>query len=667
MAESKDPYASLPDINPDQKDPYASLPDVHSDNLPPKIDTHLPSYEPTAVGRGAAQGVTLGFKDEILGAIQAAMAKASKEGDNKTWMELYHQYRDAERAKNEAAQKESPIAYGVGEFLGGFALPGGSVKTLGQAAKIGALIGGATGLGMSQADLTKGEVQQAVADTAVGATLGAGLGTGFHAAGKYIKGAPKATPITPMTEEAAATEAPQIAGELGHQAPDLAPSNGVATSNINEPVETEGGIAGVFKGAAKKAEIKAGDDALQALGADKAAIEKELGVDSGGFLTPPEFRRGLGEEARKYIKIVGGPDKIKKAIQEDISKNSQDKEKLLDIIDLSVKQKLSNPGAEMTPESIKLSKSSVSNQLAKIADKEVARLSNLGRGTKEAQQNLRKKILEYAQRIQKNDTNPKGLEQIRTDLQNDISSKAFLSRTEDLNDSLRLDKQYYFVVKKRLEELGDYAGQKLGQSLKELNKEQSILIDLGKISTNQQVQSKLGIHPSTFIAGGLGGLVGQGFGIPWHVGAMTGLAAKKTIEGVTGNPISASAQVLKSRTFGNLVAPTFKGIGQGLEQKGETLLPATIPSTVEKAVKPPEKKVSPSADIGKKLYNLSDAQHQQFAQELLKDPATEHYGKVLAQRVESGDSVGKNAVLFAMAQNPKIRTMLKSDEDSEEA
>lgn len=164
------PEGFVPDQQPGSAPvfPEGFVPDAETGASPkPK-----PSWA-EALGRGALQGATLGFGDELAGLVESIVT-------DKT----YEQARDESRAKNKAAQEAHPWLYGGGELAGGAAtalIPGvGAAGGLGKAIATGA----AAGLGSSEADLTKGEVGQAVADTAIGGALG-GLA---HGAGKAIGG-----------------------------------------------------------------------------------------------------------------------------------------------------------------------------------------------------------------------------------------------------------------------------------------------------------------------------------------------------------------------------------------------------------------------------------------------------------------------------------------------
>lgn len=123
-----------------------------------------------SLGRGAASGLSLGFNDELVGAIESLLTNKS-----------YSQSRDESRANNKLAQAANPYSYGAGEIGGSVAtafVPGLNVaKGASLAARVGAnaAMGAAAGLGMS-------EEQSALAmakDAAIGGALGGGLTYGI--------------------------------------------------------------------------------------------------------------------------------------------------------------------------------------------------------------------------------------------------------------------------------------------------------------------------------------------------------------------------------------------------------------------------------------------------------------------------------------------------------
>ncbi len=149
-------------------------------STPPAPQAAKPSMLESGL-RGAAQGATLGFSDEISGLPLAATAAMS--GDPSKILEAYRKSRDQSRGANELARQTNPGSFAAGEVGGGIAsafVPGmnaltgaKALNTFGNAALSGARVGALMGLGTSNADLTKGDVGNAAVDVGVGAGTGA--------------------------------------------------------------------------------------------------------------------------------------------------------------------------------------------------------------------------------------------------------------------------------------------------------------------------------------------------------------------------------------------------------------------------------------------------------------------------------------------------------------
>lgn len=137
-------------------------------------------------GQGALQGSTAGFSDELGGALGAGMEKIAGNPDKKSFKDLYKEYRDFQRQRNEAAQKANPASNLAGNVTGAV---GGALlapelmapKTIAGAAGLGA----ATGLGTSEQDLTEPSTE-ALKGTAQDVATGGALGAAGGALGKGI-------------------------------------------------------------------------------------------------------------------------------------------------------------------------------------------------------------------------------------------------------------------------------------------------------------------------------------------------------------------------------------------------------------------------------------------------------------------------------------------------
>lgn len=135
---------------------------------------------PESFARGARDSVTLGFDDEIGGAI-AAVVPGGKG---------YKETRDEIRGLKRKAFDDNKLSYTGGALAGGLAIPGlgaargvGALGKLGSAVKSGAAYGAVSGLGGSEAE----DVGGMAADTAKGGLVGGAIGGAFNVAGKAIQ------------------------------------------------------------------------------------------------------------------------------------------------------------------------------------------------------------------------------------------------------------------------------------------------------------------------------------------------------------------------------------------------------------------------------------------------------------------------------------------------
>lgn len=127
-----------------------------------------------ALARGGVQGATLGFGDEIMGAIGGSYDAYTSD---KKFADAYKERRDETRRNNEAAKKAHGNLYTGGEVGGGlatFLIPGAA------GLKGAALLGAASGLGNSESDTVTGDLGNA----ALGGALGLGTAGALKGAGK---------------------------------------------------------------------------------------------------------------------------------------------------------------------------------------------------------------------------------------------------------------------------------------------------------------------------------------------------------------------------------------------------------------------------------------------------------------------------------------------------
>lgn len=168
-----------------------------------------PGYLASGV-RGAAQGGTFGFADEISGAGNAAF-QAAKKLSTEDLVKDYIANRDAYREADREAAEANPYTYGTGQVLGGV---GSAVLTPGIAASgvAGAIgLGALQGYGGSEAE----DPTEQIKDIGIGGTLGAA----GYGAGKMLS---KAIPTAQSAKEYARRKViehlrptPKIARVLG--------------------------------------------------------------------------------------------------------------------------------------------------------------------------------------------------------------------------------------------------------------------------------------------------------------------------------------------------------------------------------------------------------------------------------------------------------------------
>lgn len=155
-----------------------------------------------ALLRGAAQGSTLGFADEMTGAAGGLydyiQGKLGNRGDI-SLSDAYHTRRDSARKADAKAEAEHPYATLAGQALGGIGtavVPGLSALNVGkgaglvEAAAKGAALGGIVGAGNAK------EITDVPSGVLSGAATGAAIGGGLNRLGRGVSAAAsKAGPL----------------------------------------------------------------------------------------------------------------------------------------------------------------------------------------------------------------------------------------------------------------------------------------------------------------------------------------------------------------------------------------------------------------------------------------------------------------------------------------
>lgn len=241
-----------------------------------------------AIGRGAIQGATLGFGDELTGAIESILGSKT-----------YAQSRDESRAANRAASEAHPLAYGGAELGAGLVTPvpglGAAKAGAGLAAHAlsGAAIGGLAGIGSSEADLTKGDFGGAIHDTVQSALLGGAIGAVGGKLGQKLGGAGEASEERSI--KALAGGESKTSNAAWQKTKRMV--NNPETRNIlREPVEVEG-ASGKMKTTTLEREAGAAPDHIQTLVDSQAS---KIGDELRPIYAKADAKNG-GVSLRDYV------------------------------------------------------------------------------------------------------------------------------------------------------------------------------------------------------------------------------------------------------------------------------------------------------------------------------------------------------------------------------
>lgn len=572
--------------------------------------------------RGAGQGLSLGFGDEIVGGVKAAGSKLT--GNGKSLEDLYNQYRDIERQRNEAASQRYPKTYTGTEIAGGIGtmlIPG-----VGEAAMTGkgaAILGALNGLGNSKADLTKGEVGQAAIDTGIGAALGKG--------GQMLGSA-----LAPVAKEAA--PAIQSAGEA--------------------------------------VERKAGDMGLSALGMPKATIKQELGKPLGTFVDP-SYRKGIGQAALDNAGVFQGPEAFRNQINDTFFKILEQKKPLISKATDMLKDKIEKKAITAEEAEI-LGKNAVSTKLEEGSQNLMKNLQKTETNS-ERLSNIEKDLNGYVARVSKSDMDIAQLEDFKQAIGRDIGKSfkksAHQSTVEDPVMTEFKRNVVYPALKNRIEELSNFVQPNLGDKIKMLNQEESKLISLGESAFESQASDIANKSPSMGFGDALTAGAGATFGGP--VGAVLSVAGKRGAEAAMGKTLG-EAGGLAAAKLTRAAGKGMQSAAQSIEENPESINkvitplmtnPATQGSVSDRmsqmqAQHKDEHAAYPTYTLSKDLYKASQGDLHVLADQL-NQAGHMSMGNALADALNKGDVQKKNAILFNLIQDPKYRRVIRDDAESE--
>lgn len=304
-------WDSLPDA------PRAKPQEIDWDALPDAPGPKMGAAK--AATLGVAQGGTMGFVDELGGALAtyipaalggvpessvklgpAAMpsasdsdaefqAKADLIGGLANTPTSYELVRDRIRAEQKQAKEQQGGAYMAGEIGGGVAgsIAGNILLPGGGAVLRGAAEGALGGLGSSEADLLGGDVLGAAADVALGAGLGAGAGALGGAIARRLPGAAKGA--QEGLEDAARERALKAAGYIQKDLPKQAGPRARLMERAGLLLDEPGVIT---PGASAEAIGERAAAAAQGYGEDVIGKLLQQADEAGASFNPSRFLEG---------------------------------------------------------------------------------------------------------------------------------------------------------------------------------------------------------------------------------------------------------------------------------------------------------------------------------------------------------------------------------------
>lgn len=600
--------------------------------------------------RSGVQIPTLGFADEALGGLHAALDVASGSSPSE-FEKLYTTYRDMERRKNELAAKANPKTSIAGSLAGGVAtafVPGLNIASVPGAIGMGA----AAGLGSSEADLLKGEYKDATKDTILGGITGGVFQKAANVIGSGVKG------LTTSTKNAAKS-ATDEATKMGYKA------LGAGSKEFKELLEQR---------------------------------VRNQASDLPGVI-------------EKYINPVGGPEKSLQQMASRIKEIEGLKAPLLQ----QGKEALESLSSDQMRQ---LSDNSITTELSNLAKKVAIEQKNIqgldDKATQEIEDQVKRMLSGFLTPTELvPDATGRLVQQIKPKNPNDLIDLNSIKKAlgKRLGDSgfrqaeqagegqipivnkamLKATREAYDIVKNQITKTGDIIGGDLGTQIKNLNKEESLLIDLADLASSaggKELASTGGgvgmgqamSMGAAALGGATGMLLGGGMNpIAAGLGAGAGLMAKKALESHLGQGVekaltAKSAQVLSKTgkvltNVGNkleAVEPALSAAGKIIQKQADAgLISSTAQSDPKDIINTflpgqPVKTPWKTKEDTSNLATYNDEQLSGVSSALLNNPDEKlrSYGESLQKALQAGNIQGKNAAIFLIMQNPKARKQL---------
>lgn len=489
--------------------------------------------------RGAIQGGTLGFGDEIGGAVKGAydaLTTPEKLGD------AYRRERDSIRDNDAIAQEANPKTYLGSQVAGGIAsafVPGlGAAKGASLLARLGsgAALGAANGIGASNSEDLSGLAKDALTGGALG-TAGTGVAEGVGAAGKSIL-AKLGSSLDPEHNLALA---------FGLKSRGMDPIRGKAAQEAVSHLDSKGFLPKTGNTEELYGLIKhAKDEHGQLIG------EHVKMADADAPMLAPQVNKPLFDYG-KVKEIAEAPERDLPAL---VTKDGQ-------VIDTPV--------------------SSQKTLMAQTteADPKTASLLEIIRKAPHAERpKLLNSLNDVAQDLQDAQGSVSKLNDLRKTLGDQIGPKW----TKDQNPAqIKLNQALYGKIREHINDIADTlqaAKPSKYSSLRDLNKNYSSLETVDdflahKLGDEYAHASPLGVKSRT-MASALAGAIATG-----HPGMALPVAALQSAASSTRGQLGMAA-------LGKAIGPSLPGIGEGIAPAMQAGVNAALPAATQAIAAPPD-------------------------------------------------------------------------------
>ena len=595
----------------------------------------------SAIG-GIKTGGTLGFRDEIAGLAGAAGHGVGSltQGEVPAFQDLLETYREAKGGELEKAkieQASNPKTYIAGELASGMAIPMGGVAKVGKeagrlkqlihASKAPAAAGALVGAGMSEADLTKGDVGGLAKDVAVGGTIGAVLPGALKAVGKSV-------------------------GKLADTAGLRKSAEAKIFSSVKPP-----------KDIIKKELLSGGKDNFKGVG---RALLGSITDESGKKVPISRF--------------IDSPDDMARNLEIALKQN---REKIAPVFELAqerINQVL--PKLQATREAKGILTSELEDNVHQMLTKRLNDMKKTLGGTQKYDL-IEKKVEDFLNVNNKtlNGYDIKDLGQLKTALGTQLSPKQWaetVASGQAIPEEKEVIKDIYFLVKDQIENLAEKAsmkGENLGKKIKEANSDYSNLLDAKSVAELDMIRASKGpsIGYKDFI---LPSLIGGATSGPAGLAVGAGMYA---IEAKTGRKIGGLLQIASAKGLDKLAnkvdkikSPQSDALVKQIKElavlpmversgKLQQLLEGNEDITgIELKARDAGKKDNKLVDQGQAIVQSDPEQIRTLIGQLGDSEGSEKYVRTLEGILKKQNPVSRRAALYGLHQRKDFRKLLET-------